>query len=79
MAEIIPVHRSMSGKVRPRLTTILLPNDLKATMTRVALDVFSDSVNGGTTFQDAILAVYLSGMDAGLKLNQEEEPDHDTA
>lgn len=64
------MHRSMNGSQFWRRTpvnmkAIEIPDDLKQDITTIALSIFTDCVNGGKTFQDAILAVYLSGIDHG--------------
>ena len=47
------------------MTSVELPNEIKLAATEMALSIFTDCVNTGKTFQDAILAVYLSGIDHG--------------
>ena len=47
------------------MKAISLPDDLKNNITVIALSIFTDCVNDGKTFQDAILAVYLSGIHHG--------------
>jgi len=68
---IKPMHRSMAGSQVWRCTPIgmsslTVNNDLKHDMTNIALSIFTDCVNAGKTFQDAILAVYLSGLENGV-------------
>ncbi len=67
---IRPMHPSMKGsqfwsRAPVRMTAITLPTELHHDITNIALSIFTDCVNGGKTFQDAILAVYLSGIDHG--------------
>ena len=72
---IRPMHRSMIGSQgwsRPPvgMTAIAIKDELKHDITKIALSIFSDCVNQGKTFQDAILAVYLSGMENGIEANK---------
>ena len=68
---IRPMHRSMIGsqswsRTPVGMTAISIDGDLKHDITDIALSIFSDCVNQGKTFQDAILAVYLSGAENGI-------------
>jgi len=44
----------------------------KQAMTKVALSIFTDVTNLGYSFQDAVLAIYLSGLQHGAALRSEE-------
>lgn len=71
---IQPLHYSVHGLRRtPRnMTTITMPSpEMKETLTQVALDIFTDCANAGVPFQEALLAVYLSGLQQGF--------DHETS
>lgn len=41
-------------------------------LTQVALDIFTDCVNVGVPFQDALLAIYLSGLQHGSQITAEQ-------
>ena len=71
MAEPIhALHRSMIGSQmwsRPprQMKAMVMDHEMKAGLTEIALSIFTDCVNSGKTFQDSILAVYLSGIENG--------------
>lgn len=48
------------------MSAIRLPTELHEAMQEIALGIFTDVVNQGRAFQDAILAVYLSGVNHGV-------------
>ena len=81
MAEVQPIHpmhRSMNGsqgwaRAPSGMSRVLLPDGLKDDITKVSLSIFTDCVNGGKTFQDAILAVYLSGAENALQATKESD------
>ncbi len=73
MSGIEPIHhsvqnarRSVYNRTPRKMVTQALPNDLKNQLSKIAISIFEDSVNAGATFQDAILACYLSGLDHGV-------------
>lgn len=73
---IRPMHRSMNGsqfwsRAPVGMKAIDIPDELKQDITKIALSIFTDCVNSGKTFQDAILAVYLSGIDHGKHGDEE--------
>jgi len=70
---IYPIHRSISGiRRRPRkMDLITMPEDLKASLNNIALSIFVDCVNVGIPLQDAVLAVYLSGLEHGHELRKD--------
>ena len=45
--------------------------DLKAGLGRIALSVFTDCSNAGIPFQEALLAVYLTGLENGSSIVRE--------
>lgn len=47
------------------MRAIALTHEQDAAMQRVALDIFTDCVNGGVCFADALAAIYLSGLRHG--------------
>jgi hypothetical protein len=60
-----PVHVSVvkRGRISPnRMARISMPDEMRETMTRVAIDIFTDMSNANHSFQDALLAIYLSGL-----------------
>jgi hypothetical protein len=80
MAEVRPIHpmhRSMNGsqfwtRAPARMKVVEIPDDLKMDITKIALSIFTDCVNSGKTFQDSILAVYLSGLDHGRNSGEKD-------
>ena len=74
MPSIHPVHFSIR-KGRPKkpraMDRIMLDCDVHAGLSGVALSIFVDSVNSGVTFQDALLSVYLSGLQHGSSSQKE--------
>ena len=41
-------------------------------LTEIALSIFTDCVNGGRTLQDALLAIYLSGMENAIEAQKDD-------
>jgi hypothetical protein len=62
-----PVHWSLRGLQRqPRgLERMTVPSEIKDGLVNIALSIFTDMSNSGQPFQDALLAVYLSGIEHG--------------
>lgn len=62
------VHRSMVGgrRIPYNMETIKVPHEVREGLTNVALSIFTDCCNANCSFQDAILAVYLSGLEHGM-------------
>lgn len=78
MSAIRPVHPSVrvrlakGERLHPyKMDTLRMPRDTVEGLTVVALDIFSDCVNVGVPFQEAILAVYLSGLNHGSEIRKE--------
>lgn len=67
---IHPQHQSMLGKRKTprRMTKTVLPEDQREFLDRYAIEIFTDCVNSGQTFQASLAAVYLSGLQNGLEL-----------
>lgn len=67
MTPIQAQHHSMDGRRRVPMgmTSLTVDHETKAAVTNIACSIFTDAVNNGNTLQDALLAVYLSGLDAG--------------
>ena len=58
--------RLMRRGMRPStLERINLPPGAKEDLGELALDVFAAASNAGQTFQEALLAVYLTGLENG--------------
>lgn len=66
-AALHPIHFSLAGKRRlPRnMDRIIAPRERVDDLTKVALSIFVDCSNSAVPFQDALLAVYLSGLQHG--------------
>ena len=64
-----------AGQLRPRGMTRM--PDVSAeeveALTRIALGIFADMTNAGRSFQDALLAIYLSGLQHGVAALREKE------
>jgi hypothetical protein len=67
----------MWSRAPARMSSMTIDDETKETVTALALSIFTDCVNGGKTFQDTILAVYLSGLQNGHSavLIPEDEPE----
>lgn len=50
---------------------ISLPDDLAEGLTLIALEIFTDCVNSGIPFQNALRAIYLSGLDHGMNARKD--------
>jgi hypothetical protein len=60
-----PAAIRVSRTPPPGLAAIHLPRADRELMERVAIDVWTAMINQGRSLQDAILAVYLSGINHG--------------
>lgn len=71
MAELRAIHHSipLGGILPRRMTKMPLSADQAAFVEKFALSIFTDCVNAGRTFQDAIAACYLSGLQNGIALS----------
>lgn len=69
-ATIRPIHHSLNGKrITPnKMDRLRMDRENYEAGVRIALSVFADCTNVGVSFQDAILAVYLSGLQHGSAL-----------
>ncbi len=45
--------------------------DTRATLERIALDVFTDTSNAAFSFREALLAVYLTGLQHGVAASKD--------
>lgn len=70
MAELHAIHHSipLGGVLPRRMTKMRLSADQATFVEQFALSIFTDCVNAGRTFQAAITACYLSGLQNGLAL-----------
>lgn len=69
-----PVHHSVirRGRISPnRMDRVAIPDEMRETLTRIALDIFTDMSNANGSFQDAVLAIYLSGLQHGQAITEE--------
>lgn len=62
----VPFPPGMRAHIPLGLSPVRLPRDLEEAFSAEALDVFSAVSNSGRGFVDALLAVYLSGLAAGI-------------
>lgn len=58
------LHSSMRGRSRAPIGfgSQEMPHEHHDALQRIALSTFTDMINNGNTFQDAIAAVYYSGI-----------------
>lgn len=71
-ATIRPLHHSYrkvlshGGRIKPSgMERAAMTADMYDDMSEIALNIFTDCTNAGVPFQDAVLAVYLSGLHHG--------------
>ena len=75
-ARLNPVHHSVRkrGKIKPNnMARAEMSAEQYETLLNVALKIFADCSNVGQSFNDAILAVYISGLEHGARSNMEIE------
>jgi len=62
------IRQSTKGKIKPNNMSKApaMDEETRDGLSNIALSIFTDSVNSGQYFQDAILAVYLSGLENGV-------------
>jgi hypothetical protein len=70
-----PPHLSVVGQRRTPINMHRLPvsHDQAAALTEMTLEIFADVCNSGRTFQEALTALYLSGLQHGMELSRREE------
>ena len=51
---------------------VYMTNDGAETVQRIACDVFTDCVNSGLTFQEALSAVYLTGVENAISAKKDK-------
>lgn len=70
VTELAPLHQSvrrLRGMNTPiNMTAIMLKPEQSEAMQRIALSIFADCSNRGLAFSDALMAVYLSGLEHGV-------------
>jgi hypothetical protein len=78
--EIFSVHPSIRSmlakglKFKPRnMATLRMDREQHETLQRISMEIFVDCVNVGVPFQEAIAAIYLSGLQHGSELSKELE------
>ena len=78
--EIFAVHSSIRAmlakglKFKPRnMSRIRLDHEQNEVLQRVSMEIFVDCTNVGVPFQEAITAVYLSGLNHGSEIRKELE------
>lgn len=71
MAALRPIHVSIAGRPRlpNRMDRLPMPPEMAEGMSEIALTIWADCINAGQPFQQALLAVYLSGLQHGLTLS----------
>ena len=74
---ISPLHHSlrrfMSSAVPANMDGVMLPRDSHAILTKVAIDVFTDCINRGKSFQDALFAIYMTGAENAFSASKDDE------
>jgi len=67
-APLMPVHFSLlkRGRGSPRnMDRMSIPSEVSESITSVVLSIFTDASNANLSLQEALLAVYLSGLQHG--------------
>lgn len=69
-----PMHSSMVGRVHAlvpsSIGTMAVSPEQRDAVERVALETFTDMVNSGHTFQQALGTIYMSGMVHALEASR---------
>ena len=75
MSELHPLHWSfMARNVKPKprnMESIDIDPRLKEVMSKIALDIFADMSNANYSFQSALIAIYMSGLQHGSYLTRD--------
>jgi len=68
-----PIHHSVIGKrILPRdMDRAKMDRDNYEGAVNIALSIFADCTNVGVSFQDALLAIYISGLNHGATITKE--------
>jgi len=86
MTDIHPIHHSLyharviggpKVRLKPRnMAKCKMPSEAhREALTNIALEIFADCTNVGVPFQDALLAIYLSGLEHGHTITQKGNSD----
>jgi hypothetical protein len=69
-----PIHHSMRMPRRlPKdMSRVRMDHEEVSCLTEMVLSIFTDCSNVGLPFQDTLLAIYLSGLQHGQALAEEE-------
>lgn len=72
---IEPVHHSLKGlRTTPySMARTNMDREHYEAMVNVAVSIFTDCTNVGVSFQDSLLAIYLSGLHHGAALTKEKD------
>lgn len=72
--EIKPVHHSLKGlRTTPySMERQQINREDYEAMVNIAVSIFTDCTNVGVSFQDSLLAIYLSGLHHGAALTKEK-------
>jgi hypothetical protein len=64
---ILAIHDSKHKiQIPNQMEGIFFEKKHRVAMTKIAVSIFEDTVNSGNTFQDALLAIYLSGIENAI-------------
>lgn len=76
-ATLGPIHFSIAGKrMLPRnMERLGMDREHYEEGVNIALSIFADCTNVGVSFQDALLAIYISGLDHGATITKENSND----
>ncbi len=68
-----PVHHSVAGqRILPRnMERLGMDREHYESGINIALSIFADCTNVGVSFQDALLAIYISGLNHGAAITKE--------
>lgn len=71
---IAPVHHSLKGlRTTPySMSRMNMDREHYEAMVNIAVSIFTDCTNVGVSFQDSLLAIYLSGLHHGAALTKEK-------
>ena len=83
MADLHPLHWSfMTRKAKPKpknMEEIEVDPRCKEIMSKIALDIFADMSNANYSFQSALTAIYMSGLQHGQFLGKQKKTGKDFA
>lgn len=76
MTPIQPTHPSIAGvRIKPHKMDRAPGMERKQyeALVKIAISIFTDCTNVGVSFQDSLLAIYLSGLQHGASVTKENE------